>query len=228
MAILDSGERTEFATGAVRDMHTGKGRMDLLPVTAIIELSKHCEEGALKYGERNIDKGIPQHSLIDSGLRHLFKYLRGDCDENHLRAALWNIAWAMEQHVNKPELNDLPWFFVDDASIDISRKAVEGSMDEPEPEERRCRTCAYHLTGKGACHICNNYSEWAARECKICKRMVDVNEILTDDPCHMCSDHSAFILAGTPKSWCNICKKSLEGTCPEGETCAFERRDDEQ
>lgn len=26
--IKDSGERTEFATGAVRDMHTGKGRMD--------------------------------------------------------------------------------------------------------------------------------------------------------------------------------------------------------
>lgn len=106
--IKDSGDRTEFTTGAVRDMHTGKGRMDLLPVTAIIELSKHCENGAIKYGERNVDKGIPQHSLVDSGLRHLFKYLRGDKDENHLVAALWNIAWAMEQEVNKPELNDLP------------------------------------------------------------------------------------------------------------------------
>lgn len=106
--IKDSGDRTEFTTGAVRDMHTGKGRMDLLPVTAIIELSKHCENGAIKYGERNVDKGIPQHSFIDSGLRHLFKYLRGDKDENHLVAALWNIAWAVEQEVNKPELNDLP------------------------------------------------------------------------------------------------------------------------
>jgi hypothetical protein len=106
--IKDSGDRTQFETGAVRDMHTGKGRMDLLPVTAIIELSKHCEAGALKYGERNVDKGIPQHSFIDSGLRHLFKYLRGDRDENHLVAALWNIAWAVEQDVNKPELNDLP------------------------------------------------------------------------------------------------------------------------
>lgn len=26
--IKDSGERTQFDTGAVRDMHTGKGRMD--------------------------------------------------------------------------------------------------------------------------------------------------------------------------------------------------------
>lgn len=108
VGILDSGDRTAFNTGAVRDMHKGKGRMDLLPVTAIIELSKHCEEGALKYGERNVDKGIPQHSLVDSALRHLMKYLRGDKDENHLRACLWNVAWAMEQEVNRPELNDLP------------------------------------------------------------------------------------------------------------------------
>lgn len=48
--IKDSGERTQFETGAVRDMHSGKGRMDLLPWEALIEVSKHCEEGALKYG----------------------------------------------------------------------------------------------------------------------------------------------------------------------------------
>lgn len=109
MAIKDSGERTEFASGAVRDMHEGKGRCDLLPLTAIIELSKHCEEGALKYGEHNIDKGIPQHSLVDSGMRHLIKYMRGDQDENHLRAACWNLMWALNQSVEKPELNDLLW-----------------------------------------------------------------------------------------------------------------------
>ncbi len=108
MIIKDSGDRTQFETGAVRDMSAGKGRMDLLPFTAIMELSKHCEAGAVKYGERNVDKGIPQHSLINSGLRHLAKYVRGDKDENHLVAALWNIAWAVEQDVNKPELNDLP------------------------------------------------------------------------------------------------------------------------
>ena len=61
--IKDSGERTEFATGAVRDMHEGKGRMDLLPWAAIMEVSKHCENGAKKYGEHNVDKGIPTHSL---------------------------------------------------------------------------------------------------------------------------------------------------------------------
>lgn len=106
--ILDSGDRTVFATGACRDMSEGKGRMDLLPMTALIELSKHCENGAKKYGERNVDKGIPQHSLICSALRHLAEYVRGDTDENHIRAAAWNVMWALEQEVNKPELNDLP------------------------------------------------------------------------------------------------------------------------
>ena len=109
MAILDSGERTQFETGAKRDMHEGKGRMDLLPMTAIIELSKHCEEGAKKYGEHNVDKGIPQHSFCDSAMRHLIKYMRGDADENHIRAAAWNIMWALNQSVERPELNDLPW-----------------------------------------------------------------------------------------------------------------------
>lgn len=79
--IKDSGERTEFGTGAVRDMHSGKGRMDLLPWEALIEVSKHCEEGALKYGERNCEKGIPIHSLIDSAFRHLAKYMMGMKDE---------------------------------------------------------------------------------------------------------------------------------------------------
>lgn len=107
--ILDSGERTTFETGAVRDMHEGKGRFDLLPLFAVHELAKHCEEGAKKYGEHNIDKGIPQHSLIDSAIRHLIKYTRGDTDEDHLRAACWNAMFALNQTVTHPECIDIPW-----------------------------------------------------------------------------------------------------------------------
>lgn len=106
--IKDSGERTTFETGAVRDMHTGKGRMDLLPWEAIVEVSKHCEEGALKYGERNCEKGIPIHSLIDSAFRHLAKYTMGEKDEPHLRAAAWNILFAIYMEIRHPELQDIP------------------------------------------------------------------------------------------------------------------------
>ena len=104
--IKDSGDRTEFETGAKRDMHAGKGRMDLLPWYGIMEVSKHCEEGALKYGEHNVDKGIPLHSLLDSASRHLAKYMVGMDDEDHLRAACWNLLWALNQRKTHPELDD--------------------------------------------------------------------------------------------------------------------------
>ena len=104
--IKDSGDRTEFETGAKRDMHAGKGRMDLLPWYGIMEVSKHCEEGAVKYGEHNVDKGIPLHSLLDSASRHLAKYMVGMDDEDHLRAACWNLLWALNQRETHPELDD--------------------------------------------------------------------------------------------------------------------------
>lgn len=106
--IKDSGDRTAFETGAVRDMHQGKGRYDLIPWEAVHELAMHCEQGALKYGERNVEKGIPIHSLIDSATRHISCYLRGMDDEPHLRAALWNIAFAIWMEKNRPEMQDIP------------------------------------------------------------------------------------------------------------------------
>lgn len=107
--ILDSGERTQFESGAVRDMHEGKGRMDLLPWAAIMEVSKHCEAGAKKYGEHNVNRGIPTSSLCDSAARHLAKYLDGWTDENHLLAAAWNLLWAIEMVQKNTECVDTPW-----------------------------------------------------------------------------------------------------------------------
>lgn len=107
--IKDSGHREAMGdTGFVRDTHEGKGRMDLLPWYGIMEVAKHCEEGALKYGERNIDKGAPLHSLLDSGARHLAKLIAGETDEDHLRAACWNLLWALQQRTTHPELDDMP------------------------------------------------------------------------------------------------------------------------
>lgn len=108
-AIKDSGERRQFDTGAVRDIQEGKGRMDLLPWAAVMEVSKHCEAGAVKYGEHNVDKGIPTHSLCDSAARHLAKYLDGWDDEPHLLAAAWNLLWAVQMELKHPELVDTPW-----------------------------------------------------------------------------------------------------------------------
>lgn len=157
MKILDSGNRREFDSGAVRDIQEGKGRCDLLPLdvvarivhldgksssvlfnincyvrtglteylykaikdfvrkeqsamcTAILEVAKHYEDGAKKYDERNWEIGIPLHCYIDSGVRHYLKLLRGDTDEPHDRAFLWNILGAIWTHEHKPELIDLPF-----------------------------------------------------------------------------------------------------------------------
>lgn len=149
-SILDSGDRTEFETGAVRDMREGKGRCDLMPLdviadlydehdrifgdifcfqdtgnyhylihavnifksrewtlnTKLLEVAKHFEDGAKKYGENNWQKGIPAKCYIDSAVRHYLKYLRGDTDEPHDRAFVWNILCCIWTCKHKPELND--------------------------------------------------------------------------------------------------------------------------
>lgn len=74
--------------------------------TVILEVSKHFEDGAKKYGENNWQKGIPVHCYIDSAVRHWLKYLRGDTDEPHDRAFCWNILCAAWTCYHMPELND--------------------------------------------------------------------------------------------------------------------------
>ena len=77
--------------------------------TSIIEVSKHYEEGCKKYGDRNWEKGIPLHCYIDSGVRHYLKFIRGDNDERHDRAFLWNMLGLLWTLKHKPEMNDLPF-----------------------------------------------------------------------------------------------------------------------
>lgn len=106
--IKDSGDRTEFETGAVRDMQEGKGRYDLLPMCVIDRLAKHYEAGALKYSDRNWEKGIPAHSFADSAMRHFCKYMDGWDDEDHLIAAIWNLCGLAWTEVKRPEMMDIP------------------------------------------------------------------------------------------------------------------------
>lgn len=164
--ILDSGNRRQFETGAVRDIQDGKGRCDLLPLdvvsellfddvlgiieafklngtttflygalntfrghakwddfTMLLEVSKHFEDGAKKYGENNWQKGIPVRCYIDSAVRHYLKFLRGDKDEPHDRAFVWNILCAIWTCKHKPELNDYrkPNFVTSDPNVGMCK-----------------------------------------------------------------------------------------------------------
>lgn len=77
--------------------------------TQMLEVAKQYEAGANKYGEHNWEKGIPLHSYIDSAVRHYLKCLRGDNDEPHDRAFVWNILGAIWTLNNKPEMNDIKY-----------------------------------------------------------------------------------------------------------------------
>lgn len=112
--VKDSGERTEFETGAVRDLQIGKGRYDLISPIAMKRLARHYENGAKKYEDRNWEKGIPLSKFMDSLLRHAFQFLEGDRSEDHIAAIAWNAFGLIhtETLINEdklPEsLGDLP------------------------------------------------------------------------------------------------------------------------
>lgn len=107
--IKPSADYEDFETGAKRGRNeVAKGRYDLVPWEAVHQLAIHCAEGAMTYGERNCEKGIPVSSLLDSAMRHLAQYAKGDDDEPHLRAALWNISYIFYMEANKPEMCNLP------------------------------------------------------------------------------------------------------------------------
>ena len=110
----DSGERRKFNTGAQRDVVDGKGRYDLISPIMIERLAKLLQRGAEKYNDRNWEKGMPLSVYMDSGMRHLFKFLAGHRDEDHLIAAIWNlqallhIEEMVKRGVLSEELLDLP------------------------------------------------------------------------------------------------------------------------
>ena len=75
--------------------------------TAMLEVSKHYEDGAKKYKRWNY-RGLPVSSFLDSACRHIAKYQCGCDDEDHLAAAAFNILGAMLVENINPELQDLP------------------------------------------------------------------------------------------------------------------------
>ena len=105
LTAIDGFKRTgdrEYLQNAIRIFTSKLSDMS----TMMLEVSIHFEEGAKKYGEYNWQKGIPTHCYIDSAVRHYFKYLRGDTDERHDRAFVWNILCCIWTCENMPELND--------------------------------------------------------------------------------------------------------------------------
>jgi hypothetical protein len=111
---IETGEDRVFATGAKRQASAGKGLPSLLPPDALLEISKHLEAAASKYGSRNWEKGLPLSSILDSLLRHIYAELMGDTSEEHARAigcnTLFYIATKKRIQLGQlpSELDDIP------------------------------------------------------------------------------------------------------------------------
>ena len=72
----------------------------------LIDLAKHYEAGSAKYGERNWEKGMPHHCYVDSAIRHYLKHRRGDVDEPHAIACVWNLMCLVWTKIHHPHLDD--------------------------------------------------------------------------------------------------------------------------
>ena len=64
--LPDSGMRTAFDTGAVRDAMKRKGIPSMIPTCAIMAMARRFEDGATKYGADNWRKGIPYLDIVMS------------------------------------------------------------------------------------------------------------------------------------------------------------------
>ena len=95
-----------FDTGARRSDATGKGRFDLLPFLGLQRLARRFEAGGAVYGDRNWENGQPQSRVLSSALRHIYQYLAGMEDEDHLGAAAWNVIVARDQDCRAGVLPD--------------------------------------------------------------------------------------------------------------------------
>lgn len=107
-----AGKET-FTTGAVRDTQDGKLLYGCIPQVMLDEVAKVLTTGAARYGRDNFSKGMPFSRVMDSLLRHVFAYRRGERDEPHLAQAICNLTFLIlyEDLITKgklpKELDDL-------------------------------------------------------------------------------------------------------------------------
>ena len=110
----DSKKRQTFASGAVRDTDDDKPRPDLVSPFALERLGEWLRLGAIKYEERNWERGIPISRSMASLYRHLLKFQQGVTDEDHLAAIMCNAMFIIHtsemvrRGVLPPSLLDMP------------------------------------------------------------------------------------------------------------------------
>jgi hypothetical protein len=96
--VKDSGERATFPSGMVRDVTEGKVDYTLVLDGPMFDRwAAHLTKGAQKYSKRNWMKAAGDgeyERFRESALRHFLQWFRGDTDEDHAAAVMFNINGA--------------------------------------------------------------------------------------------------------------------------------------
>lgn len=97
-SVKDSGERAQWPSGMQRDVQTDKVLYDLVFDGPMFErYAAHLTKGARKYSPRNWMKACSQEELDrfrSSAVRHFWQWMRGDRDEDHAAAVMFNLNGA--------------------------------------------------------------------------------------------------------------------------------------
>lgn len=99
-----SGQQEHFEGGSRRDTQEGKPRYSLISPRGLYRLAMLHVRGSDKYGDYNWELGQPTSRVLDSLMRHVEDYRRGDRTEDHLAAIAWN-AFAI-MHFEDSEWDD--------------------------------------------------------------------------------------------------------------------------
>lgn len=98
--------KVRYQTGAVRSSDAELTRYDLITPIGLAAVAAACAEGAERYGPFNWEKGMPASDLINHALRHIYMFLSGNRDEDHLGHAAWNLLGAIHSMEVWPNLNE--------------------------------------------------------------------------------------------------------------------------
>lgn len=98
--------RKEYDTGAVRSGDCEETRYDLITPIGLRALAQTYAEGMHKFGYCNWENGMPVTDLLNHAIAHIYKFLGGNRDEDHLAHAAWNLLGAIHSMEMWPHLNE--------------------------------------------------------------------------------------------------------------------------
>lgn len=128
----------KFDTGAQRGPTVAGGeesqfppRYDLLlsNLSFMKRMAETYGEGALKYGDDNWRKGMPEKSLINHFMAHLVQHLSGDRKEDHLAHMCWGVMTLMWMQENMPAMLNLCKLATSGTANPVENKTSEVSFD---------------------------------------------------------------------------------------------------